>query len=51
MIRSSWRFWRSRRWCRPRPTPAGFASFLKEDRKNAETLIKIANTTKTEFKE
>jgi tripartite-type tricarboxylate transporter receptor subunit TctC len=32
-------------------TPAGFAAFLKEDRKAAETLIKIANTKKTEFKE
>ena len=31
--------------------PAGFAAFLKEDRKNAETLIKIANTKKNEFKE
>ena len=31
--------------------PAGFVAFLKEDRKNAETLIKIANTKKTEFKE
>ena len=31
--------------------PAGFAAFLREDRKNAETLIKIANTKKTEFKE
>ncbi len=30
---------------------AGFAAFLKADRKNAETLIKIANTRKTEFKE
>ena len=31
--------------------PAGFAAFLKQDRQNAETLIKIANTKKTEFKE
>jgi tripartite-type tricarboxylate transporter receptor subunit TctC len=31
--------------------PAGFAAFLKQDRKDAETLIKIANTKKTEFKE
>lgn len=30
---------------------AGFAAFLKEDRKNAETLIKIANTKKQEFKQ
>jgi tripartite-type tricarboxylate transporter receptor subunit TctC len=29
---------------------AGFAAFLKQDRKDAETLIKIANTRKTEFK-
>ncbi|AMN44203.1 Bug family tripartite tricarboxylate transporter substrate binding protein [Rhodoplanes sp. Z2-YC6860] len=29
---------------------AGFAAFLKQDRKDAETLIKIANTVKTEFK-
>jgi len=29
---------------------AGFAAFLKQDRKDAETLIKIANTAKTEFK-
>jgi tripartite-type tricarboxylate transporter receptor subunit TctC len=32
-------------------TPEGFAAFLKQDRKDAETLIKIANTKKTEFKE
>jgi len=31
--------------------PAAFAAFLKQDRQNAETLIKIANTKKTEFKE
>src|SRR5262245_21939592 len=31
--------------------PAGFVAFLKEDRKNAEALIAIANTKKTEFKE
>ena len=31
--------------------PAGFAAFLKQDRKDAETLIRIANTRKTEFKE
>jgi tripartite-type tricarboxylate transporter receptor subunit TctC len=30
---------------------AGFAAFLKQDRKDAETLIKIANTRRTEFKE
>ena len=30
---------------------AGFEAFLKQDRKNAETLIKIANTPVTEFKE
>ena len=29
---------------------AGFAAFLKQDRKDAETLIKIANPKKTEFK-
>ena len=32
-------------------TPEGFAAFLKEDRKAAETLIKIANTKKMEFKQ
>jgi tripartite-type tricarboxylate transporter receptor subunit TctC len=32
-------------------TPAGFAAFLKEDRKAAEALIKIANTRPQEFKE
>lgn len=32
-------------------SPEGFAEFLKKDRKDAETLIKIANTKKTEFKE
>jgi tripartite-type tricarboxylate transporter receptor subunit TctC len=31
--------------------PAGFVAFLKEDRKNAEALIRIANTKKSEFKE
>jgi hypothetical protein len=31
--------------------PAGFAAFLKQDRQDAEKLIKIANTPKTEFKE
>ena len=31
-------------------TPAGFATFLKEDRKAAETLIKIANSKRLEFK-
>ena len=36
----------------PAPTDAaGFAAFLKQDRKDAETLIKIANTKKMEFKE
>jgi tripartite-type tricarboxylate transporter receptor subunit TctC len=36
----------------PAPTTAeGFAAFLQQDRKDAETLIKIANTKKTEFKE
>ena len=30
---------------------ASFAAFLKQDRKDAETLIKIANSKKTEFKE
>ena len=31
-------------------TPADFAAFLKEDRKAAETLIKIANSKRKEFK-
>jgi len=31
-------------------TPAGFAAFLKEDRKAAEALIKIANSKRLEFK-
>ena len=31
-------------------TPAGFAVFLKEDRKAAETLIRIANTKPEEYK-
>jgi len=31
-------------------TLAGFAAFLKEDRKAAETLIKIANTKPAEYK-
>ena len=31
-------------------TPAGFAAFLKEDRKAAESLIKIANTKREEYK-
>jgi tripartite-type tricarboxylate transporter receptor subunit TctC len=31
-------------------TPAEFVAFLKEDRKAAETLIKIANTPRTEYK-
>jgi tripartite-type tricarboxylate transporter receptor subunit TctC len=36
----------------PAPTtPEGFAAFLKEDHKAAETLIKIANTKKREFKQ
>jgi tripartite-type tricarboxylate transporter receptor subunit TctC len=30
---------------------AGFRAFLQQDRKDAETLIKIANTRKQEFKE
>ena len=30
---------------------AGFVAFLKQDRQDAEKLIKIANTPKTEFKE
>ena len=30
---------------------AGFAAFLQQDRKNAEALIAIANTKKSEFKE
>jgi tripartite-type tricarboxylate transporter receptor subunit TctC len=32
-------------------SPEEFAAFLKQDRKDAETLIKIANTKKSEFKE
>jgi len=32
-------------------SPEGFVEFLKKDRKDAETLIKIANTKRTEFKE
>jgi tripartite-type tricarboxylate transporter receptor subunit TctC len=32
-------------------TPEGFVEFLKKDRKAAETLIKIANTKQSEFKE
>jgi len=36
----------------PAPTtPEGFAAFLKEDRKAAEALIKIANTKRTEYKQ
>jgi tripartite-type tricarboxylate transporter receptor subunit TctC len=31
-------------------SPEEFASFLKDDRKAAETLIKIANTPRTEYK-
>jgi hypothetical protein len=31
-------------------TPAGFAEFLKEDRKAAESLIKIANAKREEYK-
>jgi tripartite-type tricarboxylate transporter receptor subunit TctC len=31
-------------------TPEGFAQFLKEDRKAAESLVKIAKTPKTEYK-
>jgi tripartite-type tricarboxylate transporter receptor subunit TctC len=31
-------------------TPEEFAAFLREDRKAAETLIKIANTKRTEYK-
>jgi tripartite-type tricarboxylate transporter receptor subunit TctC len=31
-------------------TPAGFAAFLKEDRKAAESLIKIANARREEYK-
>jgi tripartite-type tricarboxylate transporter receptor subunit TctC len=31
-------------------TPAGFAAFLKEDRKAAESLIKIANTKREEYR-
>ena len=32
-------------------TPEGFVAFLKQDCQDAEKLIKIANTRKTEFKE
>jgi tripartite-type tricarboxylate transporter receptor subunit TctC len=32
-------------------TPEGFAAFLKQDRKDAETLIRIANPKRSEFKE
>jgi len=36
----------------PAPTtPEGFAAFLKEDRKAADALIKIANTKRTEYKQ
>jgi tripartite-type tricarboxylate transporter receptor subunit TctC len=31
-------------------TSAEFAAFIKEDRRNAETLIKIANTPRTDYK-
>jgi tripartite-type tricarboxylate transporter receptor subunit TctC len=31
-------------------SPAGFVAFLKQDRKAAEDLVKIANTPKTEYK-
>jgi tripartite-type tricarboxylate transporter receptor subunit TctC len=31
-------------------TPTGFIEFLKEDRKAAETLIRIANTKPAEYK-
>jgi tripartite-type tricarboxylate transporter receptor subunit TctC len=31
-------------------TPAGFAAFLREDRKTAESLIKIANSKREEYK-
>jgi tripartite-type tricarboxylate transporter receptor subunit TctC len=31
-------------------TPAEFAAFLKQDRKDAEALVSIANTEKTEYK-
>jgi tripartite-type tricarboxylate transporter receptor subunit TctC len=31
-------------------TPAEFAEFLKQDRKAAETLIRIANTKPAEYK-
>ncbi len=32
-------------------TPEGFVAFLRDDRRAAETLIRIANTPKSEFKE
>src|SRR5262249_38647669 len=31
-------------------TPAEFAAFLKEDRAQAEALIKLANTPRTDYK-
>jgi tripartite-type tricarboxylate transporter receptor subunit TctC len=31
-------------------SPAGFVAFLKEDRKAAEELVKIANTKREEYK-
>ena len=31
-------------------TPQEFTAFLREDRKAAETLIRIANTPRTEYK-
>jgi hypothetical protein len=31
-------------------TPEGFAAFLVEDRKAAETLLKIANAKREEYK-
>jgi tripartite-type tricarboxylate transporter receptor subunit TctC len=35
----------------PAPTsPAAFAAFLKEDRKAAEALVKIANEPRKEYK-
>jgi hypothetical protein len=38
---------------RPEPptAPAGFVAFLRDDPRAAETLIRIANAPKTEYKE
>ena len=44
-------FLENRRWCRPRPIRPASRRSSRRTGKNAETLIKIANTKKTEFKE